>query len=444
MKRRKLGTPSDDRSVNVAVQVASDSDARCSRSQDPGIVEPAAYDGSAGASSMRKPKATRSSRRQNKKKQRLELVADAVTATAQATVEGDDLEGDRPRRRGRKRAVTPENAERVEIAPTLVKMSDLCRDSHTGKKSSRESRLQERDKEVKTKNAREHLHSMMDDPGTTLIDSQTEEPHDYYQSASKTIASNKIATRLAPQVRLVNGQIVQDEDSRMIDRHEQVEASRLTEEICDEDELTRRVTSFSYAKRPQRKTKWDAEQTNRFYDGLRLFGTDFMTINRIMFPRMTRRAIKTKFTNEERADEELIKRILIQERRVPTLEEIESMSQTTLRDPSEVYKGMQEDKERLEDEARREKEAMDGVERQRANEVENEALDEGEKENEDEEVVGPTDDRDGENSGIGNGGRRKKGGRGLSKQRLSTKRKKALASADGDTKRKTRTPKNST
>ena len=421
-KRRKLDAPTHAQSAHPAPQDLPTSDAQPSEDQAPSTTGSVTHESAASASKKRKQKATSLSRKRRKGKQRSEGIAESVAA--ETTDKGDGLPPQKPRRKGRKRAATPENAEMIEITSTLVKMSDLCRDSRAGKTSSRESRLQERDKEAKAKKAREQLQTMMEDQEAASPDDRAEEPSNPSPQASRAIPSTVNAARLAPQVRLVNGQIVQDEDSRMIDRHESVEA-RPTEDIQDEDELTRRVTSASYARRGRTKNKWDAEQTSRFYDGLRLFGTDFMTINRIMFPKLTRRAIKRKFTNEERADEELIKHILIHERRVPTLDEIESMSQTTFKDPSEVYKGMEEDRQMLEEEARKEKEAMEEVERQRIDEArkENEAADGGGagKENEDVEILDDGNVNDG-------GGKMKKGRkRGL----RTTKGKRVLASAEG-------------
>ena len=375
---------------------------------------------------------------------------------AEETNGGNDSDTNEPRRRGRKRAVTPDDAESARITPTTMKMSDLCRDNRMGKKSSREIRLQEREVEDKRKRAREELQAMMDD--TAPPDAQETESNNHRAPVSRATPPATSAARIAPQVRLVNGQIVQDEDSCMIDRHERAEASRLTEDIQEEDELTRRITSFSYSRHPRTKNKWDAEQTSRFHEGLRLFGTDFMTINRIMFPKLTRRAIKTKFTHEERADEEFIKHLLIHERKVPTLEEVEEMSQIKLKDPTEVYRGMEEDREKLEEEARVEREAIAEVERQRVEEArrENEAAtaaaaaaagrgrggadgggggdgdEEVEKENEggviDEGEVEVLDD--GDDAATSGKKKKKKGARRTKKQGLRTaKGKRVLASA---------------
>ena len=47
--------------------------------------------------------------------------------------------------------------------------------------------------------------------------------------------------------------------------------------------------------------RWDPVSNERFFKGLRLFGTDFLMIAN-MFPGLTRKQIKTKFIREENAD----------------------------------------------------------------------------------------------------------------------------------------------
>ena len=109
-------------------------------------------------------------------------------------------------------------------------------------------------------------------------------------------------------MRVVNGKIVVDDQSLQVDRHANAaEEAEQMEEIV-ENELTRRVTSGSWMKRAK-KEAWDEEATELFYQGLRMFGTDFQIISR-MVPGMSRRHIKNKFIKEERAHPERINQVL--------------------------------------------------------------------------------------------------------------------------------------
>lgn len=55
---------------------------------------------------------------------------------------------------------------------------------------------------------------------------------------------------------------------------------------------------------------WSDEETDRFYDALRMFGTDFFIISKMFAPK-TRRMIKAKFTREERLDPARLNRALL-------------------------------------------------------------------------------------------------------------------------------------
>jgi len=58
---------------------------------------------------------------------------------------GVDGQTEAPKRRGRRRATTPENAADIEIEPGLVRMLDLCKDTFIGKKSERYKEIEKID-----------------------------------------------------------------------------------------------------------------------------------------------------------------------------------------------------------------------------------------------------------------------------------------------------------
>lgn len=103
---------------------------------------------------------------------------------------------------------------------------------------------------------------------------------------------------IAPQMRLVNGQLVLDEQSLQIDRRERDALDEGPMEQVEESNLTRRVNSSTWSKR-ERTERWDDAETDRFYNSLSMFGTDFEMCSR-MFPGRSRRQLKNKFIVEER------------------------------------------------------------------------------------------------------------------------------------------------
>ena len=101
----------------------------------------------------------------------------------------------------------------------------------------------------------------------------------------------------APQVRFVDGKLVVDTKSLI------VPAGSNEPVVYDNDityETGRRVTSATYSKRSASE-RWTNDETNRFYDGLQYWGTDFTLIAK-MFPNRDRRQIKFKYKREERAN----------------------------------------------------------------------------------------------------------------------------------------------
>ena len=301
---------------------------------------------------------------------RLQRIADSVVAEAA----GEAPKTAKSRKGRRKRATTEEDSETAEIAPNATKMADLCRDRHAGKNSTRESRLAERERDGKASKAREKLNALM---GETLEAPQNPDQPPQPAKGKPRLAQlrerpSTPTAQLAPRVRLVNGQIVQDEASRVVDRHAVADGERdEDEEVHEEDDLTRRTNSGSHLKRLP-PFRWSSEMTEQFYEGLRLFGTDFMMMT-VLFPGLTRRQLKLKFVKEEHTNEEMVKQVLIHERKTPDLEELQRLANVVYREPAAVEKELEEDRKRLEEEDRLEREAMEQIERERQEAVEREA-----------------------------------------------------------------------
>ena len=304
-----------------------------------------------------------------KAKNHIKQAAEAVVAAAinsgrkrTATTRTPKTDGQAQRRRRRKRISTPEDAETVEIDPTSLKMSDLCRDLHYGKKSvrSKEIRIFEIEEAAKKQAQKER-----EERGEgSEEDENNEGPR---RAARMQVQSNIQQT--VPQMEIVNGMLVLVEGSNRVDRHAGARANQAFDEqaITHESSLSRRTNQRTNMKISKREN-WDEEMTELFYDGLRMFGTDFGMIAR-MFPGRSRRTIKLKFTKEEKVNEARINQTLIHERKLVDMEEFSKLSKTTYDDPSELERDMEEDRRRLEEEQANQKDALDEIVRQRENEV---------------------------------------------------------------------------
>ncbi|WFD31292.1 hypothetical protein MSPP1_002326 [Malassezia sp. CBS 17886] len=106
--------------------------------------------------------------------------------------------------------------------------------------------------------------------------------------------------RFAVQTRIVDGRIVLDEQSLYANYRDEEQQAREQRnwEVVDEREGDQFVNSASRSK--QRRTqRWSAEETEHFFHAVSQWGTDFEMITRL-FPRRTRREIKSKWTKESK------------------------------------------------------------------------------------------------------------------------------------------------
>lgn len=98
------------------------------------------------------------------------------------------------------------------------------------------------------------------------------------------------------QLTIVNGNIRIDESSLLVQHDNSAELASMPR---IEESSQRYVTSFSFRNRKKlRKLTWTIAMTDRFFEGLSFFGTNFNLIA-LMFPGLTRNHIKLKFSQEE-------------------------------------------------------------------------------------------------------------------------------------------------
>jgi transcription factor TFIIIB component B'' len=248
----------------------------------------------------------------------------------------------------RKREATPEESETVEIAPTVIKMSELCRDLRTGKKSKREVEL----RGLESAEA-ERKQKAKDDSRNSV--STVKQQSENNEAGADNPETTPQKTQSGPRMRIVNGEIVIDNESLQVDRRADLESSHMEDVL--ESRLSRKINQASYGKRTKAES-WDEEMTDLFYRGLRMFGTDFMMISK-MFPGRSRRQIKLKFNNEERRDPERIKSTLMGPPEAVDIQSYSEMTNTVYEDPQLIQQELDEDKKRIEEQHAKEKLAQE-------------------------------------------------------------------------------------
>ncbi|KAK0711486.1 hypothetical protein B0H67DRAFT_493303 [Lasiosphaeris hirsuta] len=114
---------------------------------------------------------------------------------------------------------------------------------------------------------------------------------------------------------IINGEIVVDSRSLQVDRHARAaqEAGELEEH--EENDFTHHTTTATYLRRKTKPQQWTDEETDKFFWALSAFGTDFDTISR-MFPGKSRKHVKLKFNREERASPARISDALVGRKKV--------------------------------------------------------------------------------------------------------------------------------
>ncbi|CEJ59471.1 hypothetical protein PMG11_08095 [Penicillium brasilianum] len=252
-------------------------------------------------------------------------------------------DSERPKRRPRKREPTPEGAEMVEILPNVVKMSELCKDLKTGRKSRRETELRKLELEEQ-----ERKQKALEEGSTPETPKKVND-----SDANKTDPLAAPIPQSGPVMRIVNGEIVLDNASLEVDRH--ADAARAAGDLEDvvENQLTRKVNQATYGKRTKNES-WDEDMTDLFYRGLRMFGTDFMVISKL-FPGRSRRQIKLKFNNEERKDPQRIKDTLLGPRETIDIAAYSALTNQVYEDPKIIQQELDDEKKRIEEQHEKEK-----------------------------------------------------------------------------------------
>ncbi|KAI0562072.1 Transcription factor TFIIIB component B'' [Gracilaria domingensis] len=116
---------------------------------------------------------------------------------------------------------------------------------------------------------------------------------------------------VAPQLTLdEDGNIVVDSASLVVSAGTVTNAEAEGGDVTtfENHEYTKHITSATFSKR-KNSSKWLAEETERFYQCLRKYGTDFLLMESD-FPRRSRKQLKLKFKREEKDNPRRVDRAL--------------------------------------------------------------------------------------------------------------------------------------
>lgn len=257
----------------------------------------------------------RPKKRQRKASQQSGDSAPPKPRKRQASSSTGDGSETKPRPR-RARSLTPEDAESQLVDLQQLRMADLTKDLRIGKKFSRHDELRERERQARLKAKLGKDGDQTEREGSA---SASPMPDGRTKKSATPGGSSTPAPASGPQFRIVDGQIVVDQSSLVMDRHARAAAAQAGEdmETIEENDFTRLITSSSFMNTSKLKGPniWTDQETELFYRGLRMFGTEFEMISK-MFPGKQRRHVKLKFNREERHNPKRIDAALIGEKTI--------------------------------------------------------------------------------------------------------------------------------
>lgn len=236
--------------------------------------------------------------------------------------------------------------ENHQIDPVTLSMYELSHDTKHGKTSEREKKMAQIDWREVARKRREEADAIMNgelqpeqegqiavqstegQDGIASTDANGHDPqgdadNDNEQPTTQPEPITR-ASGAGVRFRIVGGQLVEDEASLTIDRAARVAqaAADTGEPVEEENDLTTRFNRTTYINARKRdptervplwrskSDAWTEEETDRFYDALTMFGTDFFIISKMFMPR-TRKQIKLKFVREERLEPDRVNAALL-------------------------------------------------------------------------------------------------------------------------------------
>jgi hypothetical protein len=274
----------------------------------------------------------------------------------------------------RRRLSTPENAEEIEINPEEVSMGDLIEDNKVGRKSETEKRMRENWADIKQRR-QEEIARRREAAGKGRHGRQT------FGNPDEVAEDVHV-----PQQIIVNGQIVVAAESREVAFGAGVEQAVVEDAdvALDDDRIYKYVNQGTVGKYAGLRgaTRWNDENTELFYKGLRWFGTDFGMVSSL-FPSLDRRKVKLKYMVELRTNGERVKECLAAKEPV-NMEEYVELTEQVFVDPAELQAELDAEEKRLREEDKRKREQEGFI-------------------NDDADIPIPTTERDGDEHEVGEG-----------------------------------------
>lgn len=274
---------------------------------------------------------------------------------AAAAVVAKAVRGSKRGRARHRRGQTPEDAEDHQIDATKTSMVDLVADSGLGKRSETGKRLESEWVDIKQRwdqKLEDNRSKAKMKPAQRKAARTTDRIPDAAEERESSVGA-------AAQMKMiiVDGQITVAEESRQLDFSHNIEARAniIDESLVQTDE---RIYNYVNQNRIGKNaglrstTKWSTELTDKLYQGLRMFGTDFELITSLFGGNWTRRQIKAKFVREERLNLDKVKAALAEREQVD-LNGYGSFIEggiEGLRDPKEIEAELAAEEKKIRDE----------------------------------------------------------------------------------------------
>lgn len=208
--------------------------------------------------------------------------------------------------RRRRRRSTPPTAEQVVISPATMTMSEMCIDKRTGRKSTRYAELQEAERQRRKLRElkREQQPSESQDPPSIEPAVPVELPPTATEEDSDELLP--VGAGAARVIADSDGNFRIDQSSLQVARHA-IHPSTLTDSLIHTTEtvFSSKTNSSTYAStrtHASNTIRWLPSDNERFYTGLRMFGTDFGLISTYLGGGKSRRHVKNKFDREEKVN----------------------------------------------------------------------------------------------------------------------------------------------
>lgn len=284
----------------------------------------------------------------------------AAIEDAAAAVVARAVRGNKRGRARHRRGHTPEDAENHRIDATQTSMADLVVDSGLGQRSQTGRRLEAEWDDIKARWDQRLLTNRANAKNkTTQRRAARPKAVAGHEGEGDEVAEvNNHALGVPAQTfHIVNGSIAVADDARLVEfsRNAVDAAVNVDESLIQSDE-----TIYNYVNQNRigkhaglrNVTKWTDELNDKFYQGLRVFGTDFELISSLFGEGWTRRQIKAKFVREERQNLLKVKAALAEREQVDLNGYVKMTDGglETFRDPKEIEAELEAEEKKIRDE----------------------------------------------------------------------------------------------